>query len=180
MKNDESHDEIEVKINRLLDGELAGAERAELERELLCNPDAHAMLRDYTALDEQVREAMDAALAPSPSQAPPARRALWPAVAAAVAAAAVLAVVLWSTFQHRPGPPDRNIVKTPDNPAPTTAAVELITDQFVPTPPAETFVRPVRRVDRFPVGLFDAESGQFRVIQVDREQTRMQPVWLDL
>ena len=178
--NDESHDEIELKISRLLDGELPGPDRAELERELLCNPAAHAMLRDYTALDERVREAMDTALAPRQVDAPPARRALWPAAAAAAAAAAVLAVVLWSTFKPRPDGPAPYVAKTSGNPKPTTAAVEMITDQFDPTPAAETFVTPVRRVDRFPVGLFDAESGQFRIIQVDREQTRMQRVWLDL
>ena len=179
MMNDDSHAELEVKINRLLDGELPRAERAELELELLRNPDAHAMLRDYTAVDERCRGAIDAALAPRQVKAMPGRRLLWPAAAAA--AAAVLAIVLWSTFQGPPDQPAREVAKRRQDPAPTTAtSVELITDQFDPTPPAETFVTPVRRVDRFPVGLFDAESGQFRIIQVDREQTRMQPVWQDL
>jgi len=177
--NDESHDEIEAQITRLLDGELAEAERTELERQLLCDPEAHAMLREVRALDEQVRAALAAALAPRRAEGSPGRRMSWPAVAA-VAAAVVLAGVLWATLRPGPDRPGPHVAKAPDGLKPTTAAVEMATDQFIPAPRGQRFLRPVRRIDRFPVGLFDAESGQFRIIDIDREQTQTQPVWLDL
>lgn len=177
--NDESHAQLEVKVNRLLDGELPRDERTELERQLLRNPDAQAMLRDYKAADERCRDAIDRALASRRGDPSDGRSLWWPAAAAA-AAAAVLGVVLWSAFQSTPDGPARHVVKKQQDPVPRPpAAVELTTDQFDPTPAAAPATG-VRRVDRFPVGLFDAKSGQFRIIQVDREQTQTQPVWLDL
>jgi len=181
--NDESRVDLEVKIARLLDGELSADERAELERELLLDPAAHAMLRDATALDEQCRDALDAVLAGGVAPARPTWRAL-PAVGAAAAAAAVLAVVLWSAFHDRPGravpDPAPEVAVDPHPPTPGTArTVKLVSDEFDPAPPAARGT-PVRRVDRFPVGLFDAESGRFRVIQVERERTQIQQAWLDL
>ncbi len=179
--NDDSHADLEVKITRLLDGELPADERSELEREVLRAPEAHALLRDTRAVDELCRAALDEALAPRRAAAPSRWRWAWPAAVAAAAAVAIVAVVLSSAFQDRPDTPPREIAKTPPTPPSSApATVELVADEFDPAPPPETFVRPVRRVDRIPVGLFDAESGQFRVIQVDREQTQMQPVWLDL
>lgn len=185
--NDESRVDLEVKITRLLDGELSSDERAELERELLLDPAAHAMLRDATALDERCRDALDAALAGGGGATVLARRRALRTVGAvaAAAAAAVLAVVLWSVFHDRPGPavpgPAPEVAVDPHPPTPTTGrTVELVSDEFDPTPPPAARVTPVRRVDRFPVGLFDAESGQFRVIQVERERTQIQPAWLDL
>ena len=178
MNTDQSHADLEVKITRLLDGELSPDERSELEREVLREPEAHALMRKTAAVDELCRVALDEALAPRRGRATSRWRWAWPAAVAGAAAAAIVAVVLSSAFQSRPARPDRKIVSVPPTLAP--APVELVADEFDPTPLPETPARPVRRVDRFPVGLFDAESGQFRVIQVDREQTQMQPVWLDL
>ncbi|MCP4376030.1 MAG: hypothetical protein GY794_07645, partial [bacterium] len=60
--NDNSIGDIEIKINRLLDGELDQSERESLQRRLLRDPEAHAMLRDYGSLDDQCRDAIGAAL----------------------------------------------------------------------------------------------------------------------
>lgn len=182
--SDDSHADLEVKINRLLDGELSQADRAELERQLLRDPAAHAMLRTCTALDEQCRDALDAALGqPIPTAARQAgrRRALW--AASAAAAAVLLAAVLWSVFSGpSPSPePGPDVANIPDNPDPSSLpTIELMLDQFDPDPPSGRPVRPVRRVDRFPVGVFDAEAGQLRIFHVDREHSRIQPVWDDL
>jgi len=183
--NDESRVDLEVNITRLLDGELAPHERAELERDMLRQPAAHDMLRAAAALDEQCRDALGAALdAARGLPALPNRRPLR-AVAALAAAAAVLGIVLWSVFHERGGPigpaPEPGFVANPNPPSPVTApTVELVADEYDPTPPPAGRVTPVRRVDRIPVGLFDAESGRFRVIQVEREQTQIQHAWLDL
>ena len=180
--NDDSNADLEVKINRLLDDELSQADRAELERQLLRDPAAHAMLRTCTALDEQCRDALDAALGrPATAAVRQAgrRRALW--AASAAAAAVLLVAVLWSAFPARPPGPDRDVATIPENPAPTSArTVELMLDRFDPAPPAGMSARPVRNVDRFPVGVFDAEAGQLRIFHVDREHNRIQPVWDDL
>ena len=180
--SDDSTPDIEIMINRLVDGELAPADRAALQRQLLRDPDAHAMLRAYGALDEQCRDAIGAVLAPVPAMghSGPGRSWAFAAVGAAAAAAVVLGVVLWLVFIGRPDAPG-SIAGNIDNPMPTTIqGVELAADRFDPTPPGQMMIRPVRHIDRIPVGLFDAESGQLKIILVDHEQEQREPQWLDL
>jgi len=185
--NDDSNPDLEAKINRLLDGELDAADSDEMQRRLLRDPAAHAMLRAYKTLDRQCRDAMETVLTPKRSDAPPGeheggRWGIW-AAAAAVAAAVVLGVALWAVFYGPPaGPgPARDIANNTDNTLPATSRpVEFVRDRFDPMLPSEAALRPVRHVDRFPVGLFDANSGQLRVFLVDHEQEQREPQWLDL
>jgi len=176
--SDDSIGDIEIMINRLVDGELDPAERAVLERQLLRDPEAHAMLRACGDLDDQCRDAIRAALeTPAGEQSSPSRS--W-AFAVAAAAAIVLGVALWSVFIGLPEVPV-DIAGNIDDPMPTTVrGVELAVDRFDPTPPRQPMLRPVRHVDRIPVGLFDAESGQLKIILVDREQEQREPQWVDL
>jgi len=177
--NDDSISDIEIAINRLLDGELDPTERAEMQRQLLRNPDAHAMLRACGDLDDRCRDAIASALAPGSDGARSAPGGSW-AVAGAAAAAVVLGVVLWSVFINRPAVPG-HIAGKIDNPTPATIrGIELAVDRFDPAPPGQVITRPVRHVDRIPVGLFDAESGQVKIILVDHEQERPEVQWLDL
>ncbi|MDP6635495.1 MAG: hypothetical protein QGG42_11385 [Phycisphaerae bacterium] len=182
MKNDSIGD-IEIMINRMVDGELTPDKRAALERQLLRDPEAHAMLRDYEALDSECRDAIGSALAPpavNAEQSESNRSWAWAISASAAAAAVVLGVVLWSTIIERPDE-SGGIAGEIRTPAPTTAdRIELVTDRFDPTPPAPIMIRPVRSVDRIPVGLYDAETGQMKIILVDREQEQREPQWLDL
>jgi len=185
--NENSESDLEIKINRLLDGELDDAGAEEMQRRLLRDPDAHAMLRDFKAMDDQCRDAMAAALTPGRADAPAdgptsGRFTVWAAVSAA-AAAVVLGIALWAIFgPGRQGPgPAGNIADATDNTnPPTSRPVELVTDRFDPVPPAEALFRPVRHVDRVPIGVFDAESGQLRVFLVDYEQEQHKAQWRDL
>jgi len=177
--SDDSIGNIEIMINRLVDGELEPDEQATLERQLLRDPDAHAMLRDCEALDDRCRDAIALALGTASAVGRSRLGRSW-ALAATAAAAVVLGVVLWSIFIGLPEVPV-DIAGNSDNPTPTTIrGVELVADRFDPAPPAQMMIRPVRHVDRIPVGLFDAESGQMRIILVDREQEQREPQWLDL
>ncbi|MDP6546473.1 MAG: hypothetical protein QGH60_21045 [Phycisphaerae bacterium] len=177
--SDDSIGDIEIMINRLVDGELDPIERQALERQLLRDPEAHAMLRACGALDDQCRDAIASALAPAPAAGQSRRGRSW-AFAAAAAAAVVLGVVSWSIFIPRPEP-SGGIAGNIDNPTPTTMRnVKLVVDRFDPAPPEQMMIRPVRHVDRIPVGLFDAESGQLKIILVDREQEQRESQWLDL
>jgi len=185
--NEDSKSDLEIKINRLLDGELDEAGVEEMQRRLLRDPEAHAMLRACRELDGECRDAMETVLGPDRADTPMAvqaggRLGIW-ASAAAAAAAVVLGVALWSIFtssSERPGPAG-DIARITDNTIPPTSRpVEFVTDRFDPTPPAEAAIRPVRHVDRFPVGVFDAESGQLRVFLVDHEQEQRGAQWLDL
>ncbi|MBL7220207.1 MAG: hypothetical protein ISS69_08840 [Phycisphaerae bacterium] len=177
--SDDSIGDIEIMINRMVDGELSEGERAVLQRRLLRDPDAHAMLRACGDLDDQCRDAIRSVLeTPAGDQSAPSRS--WALAAATVAAAVVLGVALWSVFIGRTEVPV-DIAGNIDNPMPTTIrGVELAVDRFDPTPPRQPMLRPVRHVDRIPVGLFDAESGQLKIILVDREQEQREPQWLDL
>ena len=178
--SDDSIGDIEITINRLVDGELGEGDREALQRQLLRDPEAHAMLRACEALDDRCRDAIGDALAPGSAAAGRSGPGRWWAFAAAAAAAVVLEVALWSVFLGRPEPPG-GIAGKIENPRPTTIrGVELAADRFDPTPPGQMMIRPVRHVDRIPVGLFDAESGQLKIILVDREQEQREPQWLDL
>ena len=176
--SDDSIGDIEIMINRLVDGELDEADRETLQRQLLRDPEAHAMLWDYEALDDQCRDAIASALGTASAVGRSRLGKSW--ALATAAAAVVLGVVLWSVFIGLPEVPV-DIAGNSDNPTPTTIrGVELAVDRFDPAPPAQMMIRPVRHVDRIPVGLFDAESGQMRIILVDREQEQREPQWLDL
>ena len=177
--SDDSIGDIEIMINRLVDGELSEGERAALERQLLRDPEAHAMLRACGALDDQCRDAIASALATAPAVDRLRLGRSW-AFSIAAAAAVVLGVALWSVFIGLPEVPV-DIAGKIDHPMPTTIrGVELAVDRFDPTPLRQPMMRPVRHVDRIPVGLFDAESGQLKIILVDREQEQREPQWLDL
>jgi len=177
--SDDSVPDIEITINRLVDGELNPGDREALQRQLLRDPDAHAMLRACEALDDQCRDAIASALRTASAVGRSRLSRSW-ALAAAAVAAVVLGVVLWSAFIGRPERTG-DIAGKIDNPTPTTIrGVELVADRFVPTPPGQMMIRPVRHLDRIPVGLFDAESGQLKIILVDHEQEQREPQWLDL
>ncbi|MCP4377889.1 MAG: hypothetical protein GY794_17140 [bacterium] len=179
--NDNSIGDIEIKINRLLDGELDQSERESLQRRLLRDPEAHAMLRDYGSLDDQCRDAIGAALDQKPTERTGAGK-MWAFTisVAAAAAAIVLGVALWPVFTERPDVPGVIAVDGSDLKLPTIPVVELVADRFDPTPSSNPMLRPVRQVDRVPVGLFDAESGQLKIILVDHEQEQREVAWLDL
>jgi hypothetical protein len=180
--NDNPIPDIEIMINRMIDGQLAPDEQAAVERQLIRDPSAHAMLRDCEALNDRCRDAIGAALAGPVADHRQTTRSWGAAIFATTAAAAiiVLGIVFWSSFVERPDSPGEIAGKI-DNRTPTTVrGVELAVDRFDPAPPRRVMTRPVRQVDRIPVALYDAESGQMRIILVDREQEQQEPQWLDL
>ena len=137
------------------------------------------MLRACGDLDDQCRDAIGSALATAPAVGRLRLGRSW-AFSIAAAAAIVLGVALWSVFTGRPEV-SGSIAGKIDNQTPTTIrGVELAVDRFDPTPLRQPMLRPVRHVDRIPVGLFDAESGQLKIILVDREQEQREPQWVDL
>jgi len=179
--NEDPISDIEIMINRMIDGELDPDQQTALEKRLLRDPQAHAMLRELRSTDDECRNAIGAALAAKPQTAAHPNGA-WRAaiVAAAVAAAIVVAVVLWAALAPDPNP-SRMIADGAGRQAPTTVhSAELAVDRFDPTPPRQVITRPVRRIDRIPVGLYDPESGQMRIILIDRQQEHTDPQWLDL
>jgi len=176
-------EDIEILINRLIDNRLDPDQQAELEKRLLRDPEAHAMLRASQSLDDECRDAIEAALATKrrAKTAPLARRAWGAAIMAATAAAIVVGIAVWAALTPDPGAPSGPISGGEIQPGPTTMqSAELAVDRFDPTPVGHMMTNPVRRVDRIPVGLYDAESGQMRIILVDREQEQPEPQWLDL
>ncbi len=181
--SDDSIPDIEIMINRLIDGELSPSEAAALDRRLLRDPEAHAMLRDYRAMDDECRDVIGAALAPTPVADSSEPNRTWgvAVLALAAAAAVVVGVVLWSAFAPPPQAPRPILAGDIVDQSPTTArSAELAIDRFDPTPVRHIMTNPVRRVDRIPVGLYDAESRQMRIILVDREQEQPEPQWQDL
>jgi len=179
--SDYQNEDIEILINRLIDGRLDPDQQAALEKRLLRDPEAHAMMRASRALDEECRLAIGATLDSKPQTAEPSTGRTWTiAIALAAAASIAIGVVLWTAIAPRPHGEPPLAGQTPD-PGPTAMQpAELAIDRFDPTPVRHTITNPVRRVDRIPVGLYDAESGQMRIILVDREQQKPEPQWLDL
>ena len=70
--NDDSISDIEIAINRLLDGELDPTERAEMQRQLLRDPDAHA--HPHTNLNVQPNIASDLDAHPGATTGPSSAR----------------------------------------------------------------------------------------------------------
>jgi hypothetical protein len=176
-------EDIEILINRLIDNRLDPDQQAALEKQLLRDPEAHAMLRASQSLDDECRDAIEASLTTKTRAEtdPPAGRA-WPlAIIAAAAAVIVIGIAVWAAITPDPGASSGPIAGGEIQPGPTTMqSAELAVDRFDPTPVRHMMTNPVRRVDRIPVGLYDAESGQMRIILVDREQEQPEPQWLDL
>ncbi|MFB3893732.1 MAG: hypothetical protein ACE15C_17095 [Phycisphaerae bacterium] len=135
MSDDTANPELERRIVRRIDGELNRFEEAALERDLLRDPDARRLMEQYAWADRQAADALTAlldqasdhrqdAVRPAASAGMHWRRGL--AWAAAVAAAVVLAAVIWD----RMTPSDRPEVVNPAqpqqelaNPAPTPARI---------------------------------------------------------
>ncbi|MBT3200597.1 MAG: hypothetical protein HN350_11845 [Phycisphaerales bacterium] len=180
--NNDSIPDIEIMINRMVDDELTSDQRACVERELIRDPSANAMLRDYETLDDQCRDAIAATLSTEPpaERREPIRSWTLVSIASAVAAAVVLGVVLWPVFTERPNN-FRTIVDAANTPAhPALRKVKLAVDQFDPAPLQPAMTNPVRNTDRVPVGLYDAESGQMKIILVDHQQEQQEFRWEDL
>jgi hypothetical protein len=111
---DWAQSELEDRICRALDGELSASERAELDRELLRDPEARRLMDHYRRIDRQAAAALRAAFgsdATSPLRAagprrPGQRAAKWRWGSIGVAAAALLvAVGIWAVVRarHLPG-----------------------------------------------------------------------------
>ncbi len=63
----QSQEQLEREIVRMLDNELSKDEEASLLREVLRDPQAHAIMSDYRRNDELAREALQASLFGNPS-----------------------------------------------------------------------------------------------------------------
>lgn len=185
---------LERQIVRLLDGQLGPVQRADLEKRLIREPEANALLQEYEHQDRELREALTAAWNPSvrtdaaelvapdadvPARAMLGRRAWWAGAAAAIVLLGAGAWLAWRNAGPQaatePPPP---LVATP--PREDTSAVDpSAADVVLPGAPA-TPGRRVRRVDRFYIDVFDDETREFRRFHIDREQIRNEPTYVGL
>ncbi len=179
---------LQRQILRRLDGQLSEEETALLERELIRNPSANRLLREYSELDRQCREALDVALAPSgarsasPAPRPAERRPRarrWGAVAAA--AAALLAGGLWAAWGVLDGPgadaPTRSAAL--DRPNPQPHIQKEVPRVHPPRDRTETDAvwPPVRRIDRYRIDVFDEQTNQLHRLNLDHEHLRVPVSW---
>ena len=171
---------LERAIVRYLDGELDEPARLALAERLKWDESARRMLRDYAAVDRLSTEALLAALdAPAVGGARPAAQPRGLAIlrpAIALAAAAVLAAMVWPMLAPQTPPGRIEPGGTPVDPAPVTSGM------WAPQPgeelrlgPPEDFGggRGQRQVDRQVYGVFDQKENRFYVLEVDRVQTQV-------
>ena len=183
--NDGVNDNLERRVNRLLDGELTDEQRADLQRELLRDPAAHRLMEQYARQDDLCRRALDTALGTGVREQPAsaaakARPARW--LASVAAAAVLLAVGLW--FAHHAGPedspPQPRVAAGTDRRPTTTGAGAFILDDSAPVPAPDAPIQRIRTIDRFPVSVYDKQRNELRIFYVDREQARFCSASMDL
>lgn len=164
---------LERVFSRYLDGECTPAERDQLESLLSQDAEVRELFEDYRDLDQQVGEALRAALGRAPRR-PPARL-YWVRLGKglAVAAAASLAAITWlhstQSTTRTPGPGSRT-AQAASWFAPLTPA----TDVVQPVPSAYT--RPelrVRGTQRDWIVIPGDRPGEYLVIEVDRVRTHV-------
>ena len=119
--SESTQNELERRIVRALDGELSASQRADLDRELLRNPEARSLMEAYRQIDRQTASALRAAFGPRgaalsvgatarPTSPPGTLR--WMPIGLAAAAMALLAVGVgmliygapWQPGGAAPGP----------------------------------------------------------------------------
>jgi hypothetical protein len=172
--------ELERLISRFLDDEASGAERRELRAILRRDPAAEALFEETAALDRELGRALRRALRRQ-IVLHPARRP-WAALgrAAAVAAAACLAVVVWWQAPLRQPPsvsgfdPPRYVGSSwfaP--PAPQAAPAELGDSMTVLPAAAAVPHQRVRSARRDWILIPGDRPGEVLVIEVQRTQTRL-------
>jgi hypothetical protein len=180
-------------ICRLLDGEIAFEERAELDGVLAGNPAAQALLDEYRRMDARAADALRFDFHSATTAAAPRRRSgLWLATAGGLlAAAAVIALSfladLWSgTIKPNPLPPipmaagtDAGIVPPGQDPGPQLAGngVGRAGPQFAEYRNVDQ--RPVRRlrdVQRDWIGIPSADMKTILIIERKAQSTRITPI----
>lgn len=172
-------------ITRKLDGELADAESLELNKLLIRDPQARALLEEHARQEQRAGEAIRAlvsvwargSMAAEVAAWVPSRRRWWYSLAAisAVAAAFTLAVLLW----QRPA-------AAPDGEAmPTDSLVSSgPPDAVEPLHPADPGYMPVvehpRRetdnLEREVIGVWDRQSRSLYLLEADRTDLLVEPV----
>jgi len=177
--NERMNENLERRVNRLLDGELTDEQRADLQRELLRDPAAHRLMAQYARQDDLCRRALDSALGAGArarstfAAGAKARPARW--LASAAAAAVLLAVGLW--FAHHAGPadnPPRPRAAGGVDPGPATTPRDVLgIDDWVPVRAPDTPMQRIRTFDRFPVTVYDKQRNELRIFYVDRGRARI-------
>jgi anti-sigma factor RsiW len=177
---------LERLINRQIDDELSDAERAELDRELLKDPSARQMLMDYRRLDEMSQDALRAELRlaaigqrPTGSVARrPRWERLWPRMAMVAAAAVLIFALLPPRTLDEPARPVRHARPTTGRLMPTGASAApmdvMLRPQQVAFPERPmTEGWPTQRARQRTVtvfGIYDAQSGEVLLLQLDHQQ----------
>ncbi len=177
------NERLEQLINRRLDGELTESESLELDKMLIRSPEARALFEDYQQMDslagECLRTALTDELETRPSlDATGTRRTGWHTMRQWVglgAAAALIALILaglpW--IWKADAPPATPMVNRSDPPASTNASPVPVNAQDA------TILGHRNRqqhITRNIIGVMDEENQSLYLLEVQREDTTVQPV----
>lgn len=179
--------ELEARIVASLDGRLSSAQQAELDRHILREPAARAVMERYRDVDRRAAAALDAAVG-GMHLAVGARgesAARWLRGGLMAAAAALLGVGLWVALQPGWTDPSRRVtVSDPTTRPPSRglkiaapkAATVWVHDTAEAAPMIDVPRRGDRVIDRQYFGAFDEDKREFYLWQVDRVRTRVERV----
>ncbi len=170
-------------INRRLDGELTPAESLELDKLLIRNPDARALLEEYVQMDGRAHDALSTCLSATdaPQDAaeiepikPPIRSRMYSLVAASGLAAAMAMAVLFSQSTRSVVTPSQSGVAALDH-----QIVQAPVDEESQLQWASAFEGPRRQtesLDREVLGVWDGESRRLYLLEADNASSLVEPV----
>ncbi len=180
---------IEILINRKLDGELSEEDSLELNKLLIRNPDAHALLDEYAVMDRLAAEAIEAELAEPVARVSPEQVSQWNkskrqwwysmALISAVAAALTLSVLL---SQRAANMNDSAALPISGVHSAQQAAATL-TDRApqgrlvnVGTIPLDGRRRQTDSLERDVLGVWDQDSHSLYLLEANEARSTVEPV----
>ncbi len=172
-------------INRKLDGELSEEESLELNKLLIRDPRARALMEEYARMDEQAGQLIRAVVRQPVARIGPGEVSSWASgprhqwwysfgLVSAVAAAITLAVLLSqrAAMLGNETPSSLQQMSLDSAQADTSAArPQLDCAWNIDGPRRETL-----NLDRDVIGVWDRESGSLYILEADSTQSLVEPV----
>jgi len=168
----------ELLINRRLDGELSEQESLELDKLLIRDPAARALMEEYARIDAEAGRALQTVVIAPASTVQAEQVSAWASarphwwqsfgLVAAVAAAITLGVLLSQRAgglrggEISPSP----VAERPSAPGPQSENLWTVGERS----------RPPVNIERDVIGVWDRQSGSLYLLEADRAQSPIEPV----